>query len=314
MLYTVDGAAHRSRNPAARIVPVAGASGGLTIRARDLSERDTKRAARGASNQDVNGGRDTRTGRSSGILVSDLAKTYERIAKREIVRTHALSGVNLHVRSKEFVALIGPSGCGKTTVLKIIAGLLTPTKGEVLIEGKKVSGPGTDRATVFQSPGLMPWKSVVDNVVLALEFAGIPKSQRRARAVKYVNAVGLDEFHDHYPGELSGGMQQRVGIARALAIEPQVLLMDEPFGALDAMTRSHMQEELVRIWEHERRTVLFVTHSIDEAVLLSDRIVVMRDGVIREEVIVDIDRPRSRESLLEDKRALELKHRLIELL
>jgi NitT/TauT family transport system ATP-binding protein len=269
-----------------------------------LWENEVERPAHGEGDVDVGGGRhDADAGSRSGIIVSHLTKTYERIAKREIVRTHALSGVNLHVRSKEFVALIGPSGCGKTTVLKIIAGLLSPTEGEVLIEGNKVIGPGTDRATVFQSPGLMPWKSVVQNVVLALEFAGVPKHERRDQ-----------EFHDHYPGELSGGMQQRVGIARALAIQPQVLLMDEPFGALDAMTRAHMQEELVRIWEQERRTVLFVTHSIDEAVLLSDRIIVMKDGAIRQEVVVDLERHRTREGLLENKRALELKHRLIELL
>lgn len=250
----------------------------------------------------------------TGIQISGLTKTYERVTRKEIVRTHALSGVDLQVRSKEFVSLIGPSGCGKTTVLKIIAGLLKSTKGEVVIEGRRVSSPGNDRATVFQSPGLMPWKSVIDNVMLALEFAEVPKAQRRERAIKYVDRVGLSQFHDHYPGELSGGMQQRVGIARALAIEPQVLLMDEPFGALDAMTRGHMQTELVRIWEQERRTVLFVTHSIDEAILLSDRIIVMTDGSIREEVKVDIERPRSREALLEDRTAIDLRHRLLDLL
>jgi NitT/TauT family transport system ATP-binding protein len=249
-----------------------------------------------------------------GIKVSGLTKTYERVSHKEIVRTHALSGVNIHVGSKEFVSLIGPSGCGKTTVLKIIAGLLSPTKGEVLIEGKKVTGPGSDRATVFQSPGLMPWKSVVGNVVLALEFAGLPKGRRRDRAIKYVDVVGLNEFHDHYPAELSGGMQQRVGIARALAIEPEVLLMDEPFGALDALTRGQMQSELLRIWEQEKRTVLFVTHSIDEAILLSDRIIVMKDGLIKEEVKVEIPRPREREALLEDPAALKLRHTLVELL
>ena len=256
----------------------------------------------------------TRRSTNAGIQISGLTKTYERVTRKEIVRTHALNGVDLHVRSKEFVSLIGPSGCGKTTVLKIIAGLLSPTKGEVLIEGRRVTGPGTDRATVFQSPGLMPWRSVLENVILALEFAEVPKAQRRQRAIDYVDSVGLREFHDHYPAELSGGMQQRVGIARALAIEPQVLLMDEPFGALDAMTRGQMQTELVRIWEHERRTVLFVTHSIDEAILLSDRIIVMTDGSIREEVNVDIDRPRSREELLEDRKAIDLRHKLIELL
>ncbi|MGH2736111.1 MAG: ABC transporter ATP-binding protein [Actinomycetota bacterium] len=250
----------------------------------------------------------------SGIEIVSLTKTYERVTRSEIVRTHALSGVDLHVRSKEFVSLIGPSGCGKTTVLKIVAGLLSPTGGKVLVEGKRVTGPGTDRATVFQSPGLMPWKSVVDNVVLALDFARVPKSERLARAVKYVDVVGLNEFHDHYPGELSGGMQQRVGIARALAIEPQVMLMDEPFGALDAMTRGQMQTELVRIWEQKRRTVLFVTHSIDEAMLLSDRIYVMSDGAIKQEVKVSLDRPRSREAMLEDADAIALRQRILKLL
>jgi NitT/TauT family transport system ATP-binding protein len=265
---------------------------------------------------DASARRDRRPQRApgSGIQISGLFKTYERATRKEIVRTHALADVDLHVRNKEFVSLIGPSGCGKTTILKIIAGLLSPTRGQVVIEGKEVRGPGTDRATVFQSPGLMPWRNVVDNVVLALEFAGVPKGARRERAIKYVDLVGLKDFHDHYPGELSGGMQQRVGIARAIAIEPDVLLMDEPFGALDAMTRGQMQQELVRIWEQERRTVLFVTHSIDECILLSDRIIVMRDGTIKEEVVVDIDRPRSREALLEDERAIDLRHRLLELL
>jgi NitT/TauT family transport system ATP-binding protein len=256
----------------------------------------------------------THHGHGTGIQVSGLTKTYERVTRKEIVRTHALSGIDIHVGSKEFVSLIGPSGCGKTTVLKIIAGLLSPTKGEVLIEGKKVSGPGSDRATVFQSPGLMPWKSVVGNVELAMEFAGVPKGQRKGRAIKYVDVVGLNDFHDHYPAELSGGMQQRVGLARALAIQPEVLLMDEPFGSLDAMTRGQMQSELLRIWEQEKRTVLFVTHSIDEAILLSDRIIVMKDGVINEEVKVEINRPRQREALLEDPQALKLRHRLVELL
>ncbi|MEX2203923.1 MAG: ABC transporter ATP-binding protein [Actinomycetota bacterium] len=249
-----------------------------------------------------------------GIRIRDLAQTYERVTAREIVRTHALRNVNLDVAPKEFVCLIGPSGCGKTTILKIIAGLLRPTSGEVSVSGKRVTGPGTDRATVFQTPGLMPWRSVVDNVVLALEFAGTPRGQRRDQAIHYVDRVGLSEFYDHYPAELSGGMQQRVGIARALAIEPQVLLMDEPFGALDAITRGHMQSELLRIWEQEKKTVVFVTHSIDEALLLSDRIVVMKDGTVVTTVEVPIEQPRTRESLLEHKDAIELRRELIEML
>jgi NitT/TauT family transport system ATP-binding protein len=249
-----------------------------------------------------------------GIDIEKLTKTYERVSHTEIVRTHALNGVDMKVKPNEFVALIGPSGCGKTTVLKIVGGLLAPTSGRVRIEELEVKGPGTDRATVFQSPGLMPWKNVVDNVVLALDFARIPKDGRRDRAIKYIDLVGLQNFHDHYPSELSGGMQQRVGIARALAIEPNVLLMDEPFGALDALTRGQMQTELLRIWEHEKRTVLFVTHSIDEAILLSDRIFIMHEGVITDEVDVSIKRPRAREVLMEDETALDLKRQLVELL
>jgi NitT/TauT family transport system ATP-binding protein len=250
----------------------------------------------------------------SGIRITNLSKTYERITTTEIIRTHALNDVNLEVRPREFVSLIGPSGCGKTTVLKIIAGLLTPTAGEVLLDDRIVRGPGTDRATVFQYPGLMPWRSVVDNVVLALEFADVSKGERRARATKYVDLVGLQEFPDHYPAELSGGMQQRVGLARALSIEPKVLLMDEPFGALDAITRAQMQTELLRIWEHMKTTVLFVTHSIDEAILLSDRILVMKDGGIVAEEEVPISRPRTREGLVEDPVAIALRRELVELL
>jgi NitT/TauT family transport system ATP-binding protein len=251
---------------------------------------------------------------STGIRIKSLSKTYERVTATEIIRTHALKDVNIDVRPQEFVSLIGPSGCGKTTVLKIIAGLLSPTGGNVLVGDRVVRSPGTDRATVFQYPGLMPWRSVVDNVVLALEFADVPKGERRARATKYVDLVGLQEFHDHYPAELSGGMQQRVGLARALSIQPKVLLMDEPFGALDAITRAQMQTELLSIWEHMKTTVLFVTHSIDEAILLSDRILVMKDGGIVAEEEVRISRPRTREGLVEDPVAIALRRELVELL
>jgi len=241
------------------------------------------------------------------IHVEGLSKTYKRVTGREVVRTYALRQVDLSVAPEEFVALVGPSGCGKTTVLKIIAGLLSPTGGRVTVSGTPVTGPGTDRGVVFQQAALMPWRTVLDNVVLALEFAKIPKRERRPRAERYLDLVGLADFHDHFPGELSGGMQQRVGIARALALEPQVLLMDEPFGALDAITRQQMQLELVRIWEHERRSVLFVTHSLEEALLLSDRIVVMTSGAIRDDIVVDIPRPRTRQGLIEDPKARHLR-------
>jgi NitT/TauT family transport system ATP-binding protein len=254
------------------------------------------------------------TGAAAGIRVVDLSMTYERISGTEIIRTHALRGVGLTVAPNEFVSLIGPSGCGKTTVLKILSGLLRPTGGSAWVGDREVTGPGRDRATVFQSPGLMPWRKVVPNVSLALEFWNVPKQERLTRARKYVDLVGLKDFHDHYPGELSGGMQQRVGLARALATEPEVLLMDEPFGALDELTRSQMQTELLRIWEHERKTVLFVTHSMDEAIYMSDRIIVMKDGIVTTEFSVPLPRPRSHEALLEDPVALKLKRALIEAL
>lgn len=251
---------------------------------------------------------------TGGIQVKNLSKTYERMTSTEITRTHALQNLNIEVGAKELVTLIGPSGCGKTTVLRIIAGLLAPTTGSVLVSGRPIRGPGADRATVFQAPGLMPWKSVLNNVVLALEFAGVPKREGRKRARYYVDLVGLSEFHNHYPAELSGGMQQRVGIARALAVEPQVLLMDEPFGALDAITRGQMQVELLQVWEREKKTVLFVTHSIDEAILLSDRIVVMKGGYVSDQVVVPIERPRSREDLFADSTAIDLKRKLVAML
>ena len=245
-----------------------------------------------------------------GVRIEGLAKAYERVVGRDLVRTHALRDVSLEVRPQEFVSIIGPSGCGKSTVLRIVGGLTGPSAGRVEVGGVTVTGPGPDRATVFQSPGLMPWRTVRDNVTLALEFAGVPKRERRARADTYIDLVGLHDFAEHHPRELSGGMQQRVGLARALAVEPTVLLMDEPFGALDAITRTTMQDELLRIWEQTRKTVVFVTHAIEEAVLLSDRVIVMGHGTITAEVRVDLARPRSRQDLLSDRRSLELMREL----
>jgi NitT/TauT family transport system ATP-binding protein len=248
------------------------------------------------------------------IAIEGLTKVYERITGREIVRTYALSGVDLLVRPQEFVSLVGPSGCGKTTVLKVIAGLLDPTAGRVTVNGTAVTGTGVDRGVVFQQPSLLPWRTVRQNILESLRFAGVARSQRPGRADKYLEMVGLSGFVDHYPGELSGGMQQRVGIARALALEPSVLLMDEPFGALDAITRQHMQTELMRIWSQEKRSVLFVTHSIEEALLLSDRVVVMADGAVRADVAVPLERPRSRTELINDPAARQLRAQLESLL
>ncbi len=255
------------------------------------------------------------TARSAGgIRVHGLTKTYERVTGREVVRTRALHSVDLHVAPQEFVSLVGPSGCGKTTVLKIVAGLLSRSGGTVEVGGAPVTGPGTDRGVVFQQAALLPWQTVLGNVTVALQFAGIARRERGERAERYLRLVGLGDFLGHYPGELSGGMQQRVGIARALALEPDVLLMDEPFGALDAITRHTMQTELMRIWEHERRSVLFVTHSLDEALLMSDRVVVMKRGGVEASVDVDLPRPRSRRELVEDPAARRLHVMLEEML
>ena len=241
-----------------------------------------------------------------GIEVVGLCKTYRRVVGREISLTAALADVSFSIAPQEFVTVIGPSGCGKSTIMKIVAGLLEASSGTVTVSGRPVDGPGADRGCVFQFPGLMPWKTVVDNVELALEFAGVPRQERKRRAEQYVDLVGLGGFKQHHPGELSGGMQQRVGIARALAIEPAVLLMDEPFGALDAITRTRMQDELLRIWEQTKKTVLFITHSVEEAVVLSDRVLVMGNGVIAADVTIDLARPRSRDALLADPRTLKL--------
>jgi NitT/TauT family transport system ATP-binding protein len=244
------------------------------------------------------------------IVVTGLTKTYERIVGRQLSRTYALQQIDFAVEPHEFVSIIGPSGCGKSTVMKIIAGLLPASEGEVRVSGGVVTGPGPDRACVFQFPGLMPWKTVVQNVDLALEFNGVARAERAERARRYVDLVALTDFRDHYPAELSGGMQQRVGLARALAVEPAVLLMDEPFGALDALTRTQMQDELLRIWEATKKTVVFITHSIEEAVVLSDRVLVMGNGTLAREVPIDLPRPRSRHELLADPRTLELMREL----
>lgn len=221
------------------------------------------------------------------------------VTKRFVPRTgdvvHALDSVDLGVRENEFLTLLGPSGCGKTTLLRTIAGLETADSGTVMVEGKVVSGPGPERAMVFQSFALLPWMSVIDNIAFGLRMRGMAKSEREDRAMGIIGMVGLSGFERKQPHELSGGMQQRVGLARALAVKPKVLLMDEPFSAVDEQTRRLLQEQLIEIWESDRTTVVFVTHSIDEAILLGDRIVLMspRPGRISEIREVAIPRPRS---------------------
>lgn len=206
----------------------------------------------------------------------------------------ALEGVDLVVSDREFVSVVGPSGCGKTTLLRIVDGLVEPTEGEVRIDGEPVTGSGRDRGMVFQSSNLLPWLTTEGNIALGLEADGVEREEQRRIVDRLIEMVGLQGFEDAYPHELSGGMRQRVGLARALAIDPDVLLMDEPFGELDAQTRELLQRELLRIWSEEEKTSVFVTHDIEEAIFLSDRIVVLsgRPGRVIREVEIPFDRPR----------------------
>ena len=225
------------------------------------------------------------------IAVKDLRKEY-RTPRGSVL---ALEDVAFRVREGEFVAIVGPSGCGKSTLLKILAGLLPATRGEVTLRDEPVNGPRRDVGVVFQSPVLFPWRSVLDNVLLPVDVQRLDRERSRSRALDLLALVGLRGFEHRYPWELSGGMQQRVAITRALIHNPAMLLMDEPFGALDAMTRDALNLELQRIWLERRETVVFVTHSIPEAVFLADRVVVMtqRPGRILERIAIDIPRPRS---------------------
>jgi NitT/TauT family transport system ATP-binding protein len=222
-------------------------------------------------------------------------------------RFAALRDVSIDIQTGEFISLVGASGCGKTTLLRIVDGLVTPTHGQVWVDGRPVTKPGPDRGFVFQQDALFPWRTVRDNIVFGLEVQGKPKRESRERAQALVRLVGLAGFDQHFPHELSGGMRQRANLARALTIDPDILLMDEPFAALDAQTREIMQSELLRIWRSNRKTVMFVTHQIDEAVYLADRVVVMtsRPGQIK--AILDVDIPRPRDlSVKRTPRFLEL--------
>ena len=209
-----------------------------------------------------------------------------------------LKDIDLDIEENEFVCFIGPSGCGKTTLLRIIAGLEEATRGAVYLDGMPIGGPGPERGMVFQEYSLFPWRTILDNTVFGLELKGIDKAKREERGRQYLKMVGLEGFEKRYPHELSGGMKQRVAIARALVNDPKALLMDEPFGALDAQTRNTMQSELLRIWEEEKKTVLFVTHSVDEAIYLADAIVIMsaRPGRIKDIIQIPLPRPRTRTS------------------
>jgi NitT/TauT family transport system ATP-binding protein len=232
------------------------------------------------------------------VDLKGVAKTFRRGHGAAARETHALEAIDLAIREGEFLAIVGPSGCGKSTLLRIIAGLHPASAGEVAVGGARVAGPQTNLGIVFQSPVLLEWRNVLDNGLVQLELRGIDPRAYRERAMQLLAQVGLAEFADRHPHELSGGMRQRVAIVRALIHDAPLLLMDEPFGALDALTREQMRLDLEALWMASKKTVLFITHSIDEAVLLADRVVVMspRPGRIEREFEVDIPRPRGLEA------------------
>jgi len=232
--------------------------------------------------------------RATALGIAGIAKRFRRADQETI----ALAGVDLAIGAGEFVSIVGPSGCGKSTLLRVVAGLLAPSEGQVEILGKRVAGPVTDLGIVFQSPVLLDWRTLIDNVLAQVELRGQSPGAFRQKAIDLLAAVGLAGFEDRYPHELSGGMRQRAQIVRALIHDPPLLLMDEPFGALDALTREQMRLDLEALWLARPKTVLFITHSIDEAVLLSDRVVVMSERPGRIDRILDIDlkRPRGLEA------------------
>jgi NitT/TauT family transport system ATP-binding protein len=235
------------------------------------------------------------------IEIDRVSQTFQTSGRQSHL---ALSDISLRIADGEFVSILGPSGCGKSTLLYIVGGFVNPTEGVAKVKGKAITGPGPDRGPVFQEFALFPWKNVLGNVTYGMREQGMPSAEAEAQGRRLIEMVGLKGFENFYPKELSGGMKQRVAIARTLAYHPAVLLMDEPFGALDAHTRTRLQNDLLNIWERDRKTVLFVTHSVDEAVFLSDRVVVLTRAPGRIKAIVDIDlpRPRRRAELLLDPR------------
>lgn len=230
---------------------------------------------------------------TSKISVQDVRKTFQ-LKNQEFV---ALEGVSLDIADNEFVTVVGPSGCGKSTLMNILGGLETVSAGRAIVDGKEVSGPGPERGVIFQQYALFPWLTVRKNVEFGLKVAGVARAERAERAAYFIEMVGLEQFADALPKMLSGGMKQRCAIARAYAVNPSILLMDEPFGALDALTRVKLQEQLLETWNREKRTVMFITHDVDEAVFLANRVVVMaaRPGRIHEVIDVDLPYPRTEE-------------------
>ncbi|NEP56230.1 MAG: ATP-binding cassette domain-containing protein [Symploca sp. SIO2G7] len=259
---------------------------------------------------------DQSTVRSAPLLsIADVSKVYPTSKGPYSV----MEGVNLAVKEGEFICLIGHSGCGKTTLLNMVAGFTQPTEGAVYLGNQAITRPGPDRMMVFQNYSLLPWKTALDNIYLAVHAASpkLSSSEKRAIAREHLDLVGLSDAANKRPHQLSGGMKQRVAIARALAIRPQVLLLDEPFGALDAITKEELQEELLNIWQDHRCTVLMITHDIDEALLLSDRLVMMTNGPaanIGDIIDIPFDRPRDRDSIMEDSQYYELRNYVLDFL
>lgn len=246
------------------------------------------------------------------VLVDQVTKTFE---SNKGDKTTALAEVNLTIKENEFITILGPSGCGKSTLLRIVGGLEEQTTGRVLLDGGEVSGPSEERGFVFQSYSLFPWLTVKENIEFGLKNKKVPLKEREEISKEYIDLIGLHGFSDHYPKQLSGGMQQRVAIARALANDPQILLLDEPFGALDNQTRSLMQESLLNIWEKTHKTILFVTHDVEEAIFLASRVLVMtsRPGKIKADIPIDLEYPRSYQ-LKSDPRFLEYKSQIYEMI
>ena len=245
------------------------------------------------------------------LAIRNLSKTYfDAYAGAHV---DAVRDVSLEVPEGEFVSIVGPSGCGKTTILNMVAGFIAPSSGEILVGDHAVAGPGPDRGVVFQSFALFPWKTVLENVAFGPKMRGVGKPERERIAREFLSLAGLSHAAERYPNELSGGMQQRVGVARALANEPDVLLMDEPFASVDAQTRMTLQEELTRIWQERRSTVLFITHDVPEAVLLANRVVVLSKGGVLEEVDIPLPRPRRWDALVESDDFKALANQVLQL-
>ena len=241
------------------------------------------------------------------VRIDNVKKVFDT-RRGEVV---ALNGVSFDIKENEFICVVGPSGCGKSTLLNILAGLDSPTSGEVYVDGNLVEGPGPERGVVFQQYALFPWLTVEKNIEFGLKLKGLPQSEIKERVEKYLEVVGLNEFAKSYPKELSGGMKQRVAIARAYAVNPEVLLMDEPFGALDAQTRTQLQQELLDTWEKEQKTCFFITHDVEEAIILATKVIIMsaRPGRIKSIIDVNIPYPRNQETKM-TREIIELKNEI----